>query len=181
VNVVLPVSVSTQACIFLYSVLSGMFIALIYDIFRIKRRVIKTGVLFVYIEDLLFWIIVAIFIFIHVYYFNDGEFRCYILAGAIIGVIIYVLLLSKIVVKSFVVILNSIWKIIQFILYILTYPIRFTFRIAMIPVKLLSSPAKKLYRSARGAAKVSISKTVLWHRIIKNAKKKFENIIKQRK
>ncbi len=171
-NIVLPTSVSTQAYIFLYSVLIGMFIGFIYDIFRIKRRVIKTGVFFVYIEDLLFWIIIAIFIFIHVYYFNDGEFRCYILTGAIIGVIIYMLLLSKIVVKFSVAILNLAWKMIKFIISILTYPVRIIFKVAMIPVKIVAKPAKKFYRSARGTVKVSISKVALWHRITKNARKK---------
>jgi spore cortex biosynthesis protein YabQ len=172
VNTVLPASVSTQAYIFLYSVLIGMFIAFIYDIFRIKRKVVKTGVLFLYIEDLLFWIIVAIFVFIHVCYFNDGEFRFYILAGAIIGVIIYILLLSKIIVKSSVAVLNIIWKIIKYILFVLIYPIRLIYKIVMIPAKLVFRPAKKLCRSARGITKVYISKMALWYRINKNARKK---------
>ena len=153
-NDVLPTSVSTQAYIFLYSVLIGMFIAFIYDIFRIKRKVIKTGVLFIYIEDLLFWIIVAIFVFIHVCYFNDGEFRFYILTGAIIGVIIYMLLLSKIIVKSSVAILNLIWKIIKYILLVLIYPIKLIYKAVMIPAKLVFRPAKKIYRSIRGITKV---------------------------
>lgn len=171
-KIVLPESISTQAHIFLYSVLSGMVIALIYDVFRIKRRVIKTGVLFVYIEDLLFWIMVAIFVFILVYYFNDGELRGYIFTGIITGVIIYMLLFSKIIIRSFVAILNLIYKVIKFVLFVLTYPIRLISKIVMIPVKLISNPAKKICRSIKGVTKVSISRIALWHKIFKNIRRK---------
>jgi len=172
VNAVVPVSVSTEAYIFLYSVLSGMLIAFIYDIFRIKRKVVKTAVLFLYIEDILFWIIVVIVMFVLVYYSNEGEIRGYIYIGAIIGIIIYLLLLSKIVIRCSMAVLNIMWKAIKFILFLFAYPIRIIYKLVLIPLKLISGPTKKLYRSAKGAAKVSISKMALWSKIFKNIRKK---------
>ncbi len=43
-----------QVYIFLYAILAGAIAAFLYDILRIKRRAIKTGVIFVGLEDILY-------------------------------------------------------------------------------------------------------------------------------
>jgi len=46
------VSVSNQAYVFLNCVLGGMIVAFVYDIFRVRRKAIKSSNLIVYFEDL---------------------------------------------------------------------------------------------------------------------------------
>lgn len=93
-------SVSSQAYVFLCTVISGALIALLYDLFRILRRVVRTGNLVTYAEDLLYWLIVTFIMLLTVYYSNDGELRAYLFIGAFIGVILYALLFSRIVMAS---------------------------------------------------------------------------------
>ena len=46
-----------QLYTFFIFILVGMLTALIYDLFRILRKVFKTNDFFTYIEDILFWLI----------------------------------------------------------------------------------------------------------------------------
>ena len=46
-----------QLYTFFIFILVGMLTALIYDLFRIFRKVFKTNDFFTYIEDILFWLI----------------------------------------------------------------------------------------------------------------------------
>ena len=86
------VSVSNQAYVFLSCVLGGMIIAFVYDIFRVRRKAIKSGNLIVYFEDFIYWIIVALVLFAVVYRSNEGEIRGYLILGVIIGIILYAFL-----------------------------------------------------------------------------------------
>ena len=52
--------------------MGGMLIAFIYDLFRVKRKTIRTKTLGVVIEDFLFWILAALVMFSVVYYSNEG-------------------------------------------------------------------------------------------------------------
>ena len=57
------VSVSSQAYIFLCTVLGGIIVGFVFDLFRVSRKVIKTRNIIVYIEDMVFWLIGSIIIF----------------------------------------------------------------------------------------------------------------------
>ena len=73
--------------------------ALIYDLFRIKRKTIRTLNLITYIEDLIYWIIVSLIIFLMVYISNDGQLRGFIFLGIAVGALLYIMLLSRLVMK----------------------------------------------------------------------------------
>ena len=53
---------SSQIGIFLIYFLAGLAICLLYDMFRAVRKTIKTSDFMTYIEDIIFWICVAIFL-----------------------------------------------------------------------------------------------------------------------
>jgi len=149
-----------------------MVIGFVYDVFRIKRKTIKTTVLFIYIEDILYWIIVMAIMFALIFYSNDGEIRGFIFIGALIGVILYMLLLSKIIVKFSLAILNILGKIIKVILFIVAYPFRLIYRVLSIPVKLLMKPAKKFTRSIKAYSRIKMVKISMWKRSLRNRIKK---------
>lgn len=119
----MKVSVANQADIFLIFVAGGMIAAFIYDLFRIKRRVVHTCDFLVHLEDLSYWILIAVLFFICVYFSNDGEIRGYMFIGAIIGAVFYALTFSRIVMKILVAALNFTVAIIKAIIRILKYPI----------------------------------------------------------
>ena len=81
---------------FIFIVL-GIIIAFVFDIFRILRKAFKTSNVITYIEDILFWIIAGFLIMISIFRFNNGELRFYLFIGLSIGILIYILLLTKLV------------------------------------------------------------------------------------
>ena len=53
---------NSQIGIFIIYFLAGLAICLLYDIFRAVRKTVKTSDFITYIEDIIFWIFVAIFL-----------------------------------------------------------------------------------------------------------------------
>lgn len=74
---------------------AGVLIAFIYDMFRLKRRVVRTKTVLVHIEDILFWLIAAIIFFLSSYIISSGETRMYFYAGTFLGGVLYFCILSK--------------------------------------------------------------------------------------
>lgn len=168
----MPASLSNQAYVFLCAFLGGMFIAFIYDIFRIRRKAIKTINLLVYIEDLFFWILVSLIMFAVVYYSNEGEVRGYIFLGAILGIIIYLLVFSSIVIRFSIFILNILSRIIKTIVSILVWPFKLLYRIFKRPARFLYRLVLKLAGNVRSSGRSRMAKITIWRKLRKNAKKK---------
>jgi spore cortex biosynthesis protein YabQ len=166
------ISVSSQAYIFLCSIAGGMAIALVYDFFRIFRKAVKTGSLVTYVQDLLFWLIVAVIMFLTIYYSNDGELRVYLFIGALLGVVLYALLLSRIVMGSSLFIIRMVAKVIKAIIFLITYPARFILRLLKIPARKLARSARKSVSKVRSNGKVRLSKLTFLKKTFKNIRKK---------
>ena len=118
-----------QAYLFLIFVLDGFIIGLLFDFFRILRKTFKTSDIITYIQDILFWILTGLVVLYSIFIFNNGEMRIYIFLGILIGIILYVLLFSKYVIKINVFIINKIKWFISIILKIIFMPFKFIFNI----------------------------------------------------
>ncbi|MBQ9279480.1 MAG: spore cortex biosynthesis protein YabQ, partial [Clostridia bacterium] len=77
----------------------------------------NTKNLIVYLEDILYWIIVAFIIIVSAFVTNNGELRGYMFIGYMIGAIFYLILFSNLLLKVFGTILDffenlfgSIWS-----------------------------------------------------------------------
>ena len=101
-----------QAYIFMAFSIVGVTIGILFDIFRIIRKTIKTNDFFTYIEDVLFWILTVIIIIFSMYYFCDGELRFFMVIGIVLGTIIYLLTISRYVINISLFFINIIKKII---------------------------------------------------------------------
>ena len=104
--------VTNQANLFLIFVLNGIIIGFIFDFFRILRISFKTKDFVTYIEDFLFWVITGIILLYSIFIFNNGEIRFYMFLGVIIGIVLYILLISKYIIKINVSIIKIIKKIV---------------------------------------------------------------------
>lgn len=102
-----------QAYLFIVFSLTGVVIGLLFDFFRILRRSFKTSNIITYFEDVLFWILTGVLILYNIWYFNNGEIRIYMFLGIIMGVLIYMLTLSNIIISLLSKILNSIVKVLE--------------------------------------------------------------------
>lgn len=98
-------------------ILTGMCIGLLFDFFRIQRKVFKTFDFITYIQDVLFWIFSGIILIIVIMTFTNGEIRLYMISGMALGIIIYLRLISKYIIKINTSILKSIIKFIKLIFF----------------------------------------------------------------
>jgi len=165
-------SISNQVNIFLWSILGGMSIAFVYDIFRVKRRIIKTNNIITYIEDLLYWSISAAIMFAIVYIGNDGEIRGYIFLGNIIGAVLYILLLSRIVMFISLKVINYLRKVLKTLWNIFTYPFKVIFRFISIPCIFFYKIAKRAFLNTKRVARINFEKCKISKRAFRNRRKK---------
>ena len=87
--------IQNQTYVFLSSVIVGILLAIIFDIFRIFRRKGKTPNYVVYIQDVFYWLIVTFIIIMSAFITNDGELRGYMFIGYILGAVIYIVTFSS--------------------------------------------------------------------------------------
>lgn len=81
--------------IFCSSIMLGIIMAIAYDVLRIFRRIIKRGLVLVAIEDVIALSIASIITFNMIFTNNSGNVRSYILVGIIIGILLYMVSISK--------------------------------------------------------------------------------------
>lgn len=114
---------------FLVYLVSGMLIGVFFDVFRVLRKSFQTPDIITYIEDILFWILTGLFLLFVLFKFSNGIIRSYQVVGLFIGVIIYILSISKFFIKINVIIITFIKNIFCKILYLILYPIKFILKI----------------------------------------------------
>lgn len=128
---------SEQLISFVYFIIIGIVLSIIFDIFRILRRTIKTSDIVTNIQDILFCIITGIIILFSIFYFNKGQLRLYIFIGIILGITFYMLFISKYFIKINVIIINFIKKILYFLIKPLFILINFTKKLIFRPISFI--------------------------------------------
>ena len=104
-----------QLTSFIYFILTGIVLGIIFDVFRIARRTIKTSDFITNLEDVLFGLMAGVIILITIFKFNNVELRLYIFIGLGIGIILNMLFISKYFIKINVCIINFIKKVLKFL------------------------------------------------------------------
>lgn len=82
---------------FLYSLMMGAILGVIYDVFRISRLIANFRQWGLFFQDILYFFMSGICTFLFCLAYNYGEIRFYIIAGEIIGWIAYYITLGEIV------------------------------------------------------------------------------------
>ncbi len=103
-------------CFFIF-IIVGIIISILFDIFRILRKVFKTPDIITYIEDIICGVLAGIIIIYSIFKFNNGEIRSYLFVGILVGILSYLFTLSKFFVKFGD-------KILTFLKKILLFPIK---------------------------------------------------------
>ncbi len=112
-------NLNNQINIFILSCLFGIFIGIIYDIFKCFRIIGFSKDYMILIEDILFALILGILTFFLSLSFNDGKIRFYIIFSEFLGILVYKFTISKLLIYIFIKVLMILNKIKQFIMIIL--------------------------------------------------------------
>lgn len=114
--------------------ITGITIGVLFDIFRILRKSFKTLDFITYIEDILFWVLSGRIILFSIFKFNDGQIRSYVIIGIFFGIFIYIITISKIIIKYSVMIIKWFKEIISYPIHIVTNIIK---NIIVKPIQLI--------------------------------------------
>lgn len=87
--------IAAEALFFVLAFAKGAGIMLGYDILRAFRRGFPHGGRLVAAEDFFYWVFAWIFVFLMFRDRNYGQIRGYVLAALILGMLFYILLLSR--------------------------------------------------------------------------------------
>lgn len=132
---------NNQIYLFAIYMLCGIVIGIGFDIFRVLRKSFRTSDMVTYIEDILFGILTGIFLIIMLFIFNNGQLRFFILVAIFLGLLLYLLTISKYFIKINVIILAFIKKLVHMMLY----PIQKLYKIMTKPFYFLIINLKKLH------------------------------------
>ena len=149
-----------QAYSFLIFILNGLLLGILFDIFRILRKSFKTPDFVTYIEDIFFWILSGIVLLYSIFKFNNGELRLYVFMGILIGILIYMLLFSKIIINVSTYIIKIIKKTFHILIFIpVKFIIKIIKKIVCKPIVLLCINVGKLAKKIHFNKKIFFKKS----------------------
>lgn len=135
--------IQNQSSEFIFYILCGIFISIIFDLFRSLRLSIKTSDYTVNTEDAIFIIIVGFILINAIYKYNYGIVRLYIPVGIILGCIIYYYFISKTVMQINTYIIKSLSKKFKLFFEITIKKIGINFCSLMTNIKKIANKVKK--------------------------------------
>ena len=107
-------AISEQAASLGVSILIGGALFLLYDIFRIFRRVVPHGNFWIGVEDFFYWLCCTAVVFVMLYRENDG----------MIGMLLYYFLLSRFVIRINVMVFGTVFGLLGKIFGTILLPFR---------------------------------------------------------
>lgn len=113
-----------QGQLFAMAVLLGAGLLFLYDFLRIFRRILRHNVVGIAVEDILFWLFCALWMFGFMYRYNEGIIRGFLVFGAAVGMILYSVLASRYVVRAGTAVLRRILHVLHMIFYQISRPFR---------------------------------------------------------
>ncbi len=154
------------------SVMGGMFLGFIWDIYRLFRHYIKLGSVGTAMGDIVYWI-VSIYISVNLIFdLSYGNVRLFILLGFLLGALLYFYGISRYILKASIFVVDTILKVLKKILNLMMIPVRFLINLLKVilrPIKLkceiVKNKAKKRYKFFKfKLKKVSKNRKMLYNK-----------------
>lgn len=116
-----------QVTLFIFSLLSGVAVGVLFDFYRVIRGLKESGKVITAIEDILFWILTGVLIFLFMMYTNYAymSFNVFMYNG--IGLLLYFFMVSKYAIRLWDKVLNFLNSIIRVAINWIFYPLRIIF------------------------------------------------------
>lgn len=160
--------VTNQAYLFFIFTMNGILIGLLFDFFRISRKVFKTNDVMTYIEDVFFWILAGAIVLYSIFVFNNGELRLFMFLGILLGALVYMLFASSYVIKINVKIINMIKKIIRIVIFPFKFIYKILYKLLLRPITFLFINIRKSFTSFGTKMYNNVKKTKKEKNIVKN-------------
>ena len=103
----------SQEQTFIFFFIIGLILGMMFDIFRVLRKNIKTPDSITFIEDILYITISIVLIILAIIKINNGIIRFYIFIGITLGIVVYSLTISNLCVIILSVIIKTVIYLLQ--------------------------------------------------------------------
>ena len=121
------ISIHHQLNLVMFSFLSGLILGILFDFYRIIRGYNEVNKIITMIEDILFWILVSIIVFVFLLYTNYAYVGFYVYLFITFGTLFYIKFISKSIITILIKILDVIGKIFRVIFNIIIMPFEMLF------------------------------------------------------
>lgn len=166
------------------SVMGGMLLGFIWDVYRLFRHYIKLGNAGTAIGDVVYWII-SIYISVSLIFdLSYGNVRLFILLGFLLGALLYFYGISRYVLRAFIFAVDTILKVLKKILNFLLIPVRFIInllKIILCPIKLKCEIAKNKAKKRYKFLKFRLKKVSKNRKLVYNKKKQAKRLNKRKR
>jgi len=128
------IPLTSQVYAFLITIGIGVFMGVIFDLYRLVLNHFRWRRWGRDIGDFIFWLIVTGMVFLLLLHGNMGEVRLYVLLGLVIGLSLYFRLLTgrvRAVIKSFVTLIT---RIVLFLFMVICFPFRLIKKMVLVPL-----------------------------------------------
>ncbi|GFI61758.1 hypothetical protein IMSAG049_00926 [Clostridiales bacterium] len=167
-------SIAEQAAVFVFVFVSGLSSGAFYDLIEILRMNIKHSRMAVYTEDIIYWLVVIVTLFLFLLDKNYADIRLFNIAGFFFGMIIYNVFLSPTIIKILMIIIRIIRKILRLLFEIILTPFKLIWLVIGSPIKkasgFVSLRCKKVLHLSSVYAKMSKRKFADQMRFIRHKK-----------
>ena len=164
----------TQLQLFLIFLVNGLLIGLLFDLFRILRKAIKTSDFITYIEDALFWILTGFSILYSIFTYNNGEIRLFMFLAIILRILIYLIFITKFILAISLTIVKVVKKILCILLHIINIPIqlfvKFIKKIFFNPISFMIINIRNYFTKYFKNFSNSLKRTKISNKFVKNTK-----------
>ena len=92
---------AVQSAAFMYSVLPGVIIGVIYGFFKLLRTVFNFSVVMTFAADVVFMLVSAVLVYLYILAFLSGYVRVYLLPGILAGFLAYRLTVGKLLCRVY--------------------------------------------------------------------------------
>jgi spore cortex biosynthesis protein YabQ len=136
------VDLAGQAKTFAIVLAVGSLLGLIFDTYRVLRRIHKPHGITTLIADLFYWIIATIIMGIALLYSNGGEMRLYVIIALLAGAAAYFQLLSRFAIRAMIQLAHALLAGFQWtkiaLYYAIVKPLSYPVRLILWPLLLIT-------------------------------------------
>lgn len=126
------IPIKTQLNVLIYSIVSGILIGILFDLYRLLRGFVRDNNIITFFEDMLFWIFTSIIIFIFLLYTNYAFIEVYVFLYIALGMFCYFKFISRHFIYIQYKIVSNLNKSLRIFFKLLIYPfqlIKFYFKL----------------------------------------------------
>jgi spore cortex biosynthesis protein YabQ len=132
-------NVESQLYSFFVMLYGGIIIAILYDVYKLFRLILRPKRIATDIGDIIYWILATVVFIFFLYVSNYAEIRFYSFLGLLIGILLYNIFLSPIVMKLLLFFYKVMRNTVIWVYKIASYPFVAVYKIISVPVRYISN------------------------------------------